>query len=145
MIKFIKDKSAVASIEAALLLLPFILFIAVIAEGCVLAYQAMLLDNTLDRASKYAASFKGEVKAQFDIFLSQEESKMLKFAHSITPKIKFCNDIISLGDDKCQSEENKQSQIAIFELNYQIRPLFILSRTKIAKELISSKATRYIE
>lgn len=80
LINFIKDTTAIASIETAILLLPFIIFMAVIMESCVLVYQIMLIDNSIDHAAKYASTFKGEVKKHFDEYIISKEKDLLGFA-----------------------------------------------------------------
>lgn len=145
LINFIKDTKAIASIETAILLLPFIIFMAVIIESAVLAYQIMLIDNSIDHAAKYASSFKGEVKKHFDEYIKSKEDNLLSFAKNIKTNVEFCDDIKTLAGQKCPNAENEKSKIAVFKFEYEIKPIFLITRTKIDKELIASKAVGYIE
>lgn len=145
MSKIITNNNGTASIETALLLLPFILIIAIIIESCILTYQTILIDHQIDIAAKYASSFKGNIKDKFEEYIEKEKEKLLSFVKKEEISIKYCKSIEMLSEDKCEDKESKESKIAVFTFKHELKPMFLISRIKTEPEFIVAKSIQYIE
>lgn len=126
--KFIKSNKAVASIEVAILILPFFLLIFCLIEAFLYAYKISVIDYVLDNSAKISATKKDEIK---DEFLKTLETNLLKFGINLSNskiKIEFCTTLDDYLDDSCSEENNEDIALISYELQYKYAPIFLSLR-----------------
>lgn len=126
--KFLKQKQGVATIEFAMLFGPFFILIGIVIESSILIYQNSLINYVGFNAATYAASasYKEGYEAKFKEYLEKQKSTFLAFADTKRLKLDmvFCRNIVELSTNACTGSQNA-NQIVIYNLNYQVSPLFV--------------------
>lgn len=146
---FLKSKKGLATLEFAILFLPFFLLVMSILETMILVYQISIIDYITTSAGQYASSstpIDGYEK-KFQEYIDKHKKNLLLFTDvktSLKPSLKFCRSIAELENNNCTGND-MENKLIIYTLNYKIKPLFPILRIFQIPENTSSKAIYYSE
>lgn len=146
---FLKSKKGIATLEFAILFLPFFLLIMSILETMILVYQISIVDYITTSAGQYASSSNpiDGYEKKFQEYIDKHKKNLLLFADvksSLKPSLKFCRSIVELENNNCTGND-AENKLIIYTLNYKIKPLFPILRIFQMPENTSSKAIYYSE
>lgn len=146
---FLKSKKGLATLEFAILFLPFFLLIMSILETMILVYQIAIIDYITTSAGQYASSSNpvDGYEKKFQQYIDKHKKNLLLFTDtksSLKPSLKFCRSIAELENDNCTGNDT-ENKLIIYTLNYKIKPLFSILRIFQMPENTSSKAIYYSE
>lgn len=136
-------ENGVASVEFAMVFIPFIISILFIAELCRVAYISSTLDLLLAE-SGHVASVSSSASNYQQYFLREMNEKirqkpLFSRGANIHLSIMYCADIEALTStdfSRCISEPPDNMPLAVYKISVDYRPLFfIFPRASIAHEL----------
>lgn len=126
--KIFTQKQAVASIEVAILILPFFLLIFCLIEAFLYAYKISVLDYILDNSAKISVTKKDDIEDEFSKIIKKQFDKFGLESTNAKTEIRFCNSIKNYLDDECDEELDEQTKLVAFELDYKYSPIFLSLR-----------------
>lgn len=146
---FLKSKKGLATLEFAILFLPFFLLVMSILETMILVYQISIIDYITTSAGQYASSSTPAdgYEKKFQEYIDKHKKNLLLFTDtksSLNPSLKFCRSIVELENNNCTGND-MENKIIIYTLNYKMKPLFPILRIFQMPENTSSKAIYYSE
>lgn len=146
---FLKSKKGLATLEFAILFLPFFLLIMSILETMILVYQISMIDYITTSAGQYASSSNPTdgYEKKFQEYIDKHKKNLLLFTDvksSLKPSLKFCRSIAELENNNCTGND-MENKLIIYTLSYKIKPLFSILRIFQMPENTSSKAVYYSE
>ncbi|MDO7253119.1 TadE/TadG family type IV pilus assembly protein [Helicobacter cappadocius] len=146
---FIRSKKGLATLEFAILFLPFFLLIMSIVETMILIYQISIIDYITTSSAQYTAAsspYEGYEKT-FQEYINKYKNNLLLFTdvkNSLKPSLKFCRSIAELEKNNCTGN-NIENKLIIYTLTYKINPIFKILRIFEIPEETVSKAIYYSE
>lgn len=141
--RFFKSSKAVAAIETAMLLFPFLVFVTILIEVLLLVYVSVAIDYVNSQAATYASSFsyKENYMKKYKEELDRQRQKVGFFLTngSFDISISYCNNVKELSEEKCESS-NDESVINLYELTYKVKTIFLsnwIERNKVIKSKLA--------
>lgn len=146
---FLRDSRGVATLEFALLFLPFFLFLMTLIETMIVVYQLSAIDFITTNAAKYASTFNPAAgyENKFQEYVDSKKSKLLPFVYSnnaLKTHLKFCRSLIELENNQC-SGSDKENKLIVYSIEYKLKPIFRILRFSSDNEYFMSKAVYYSE
>lgn len=144
---FVVSKKGLATLEFAILFLPFFLLIMVILETMILLYQTSTIDYITTSAGQYASSSDPDFgyEKRFQEYIDKHKKNLLLFTDgSLTPSLQFCRSIEELENNNCTGND-RENKLIIYTLSYKIKPLFSALRIFQGLENTTSKVVYFSE
>ncbi|PAF53559.1 hypothetical protein BKH42_05085 [Helicobacter sp. 13S00482-2] len=146
---FIRSQKGIATLEFAILFLPFFLFIMSLLEIMILIYQIAIIDYITTSAGEYAAATNPTqgYEKKFQEYIDTHKNNLLLFTdvkNSLKPSLKFCRSITELQNNNCTGND-MENKLIVYTLNYKINPIFKILRIFQMPESTVSKAVYYSE
>lgn len=125
--KFFKEKKGIATLEFAILFMPFFLLLAALFETLLLIYQTSTIDYITSSAAQYASASEPDkgYKKQFEGYIESRQKDLLIFTTMDNLKIslEYCRTIGELEKGKCTGD-NKNNKLIIYSIEYKVNPIF---------------------
>ncbi|PAF46962.1 hypothetical protein BKH46_05865 [Helicobacter sp. 12S02634-8] len=148
-LKFMTEKSAVATLEFALLFLPFFLLLMILFETAILIFQIATIDYINAAAAQYASIGlpKDGYRTRFERYIDTHKNKLLLFMdtkNSLQTTLQFCRSLQELENSSCTGND-LENVLIVYTSRYKLHPIFRLIRIAVGLEEIAAKAIYYSE